>query len=97
MPVITKVNPERLQAAAILRNGEVLERRLQSHWELRAALDPDNPDPRQGLLGDIDGFVTTAGRFVDRSAARDVAIAAGQIGPMWKSASRPLLSSDIDW
>lgn len=88
---------EKLTAAAIKRNGEVLERGFKSHWQLRAALDPSDPDPRMPKLGDTDGFVTSAGRFVDRDNAKAVAIAAGQISPMWKTGTRKLLSSDINW
>lgn len=88
---------ERLKAAAILRDGQVLERGFRSHYQLRRAIDPDDPDPRISKLGDVDGFVTTAGRFVDRSEARTVAIEAKQISPEWKNAGRQLLSSDINW
>jgi hypothetical protein len=88
---------ERLKAAAILRDGKVLERGFRSHYQLRQAIDPDDPDPRMGQLGDTDGFITTNGRFVDRDEAREVALAAGQIHPSWKTAARKLLSSDINW
>lgn len=88
---------EKLQAAAIVRDGAVLERGFKSHWQLRAALNPDDPDPRIGLPGDVEGFVTTTGRFVDRDEAKTVGLAAGQIGTMWKDAKRALLSSDINW
>lgn len=86
---------ERLKAAAILRDHAILERGFKSHYQLRQALD--DPDPRTSKPDDIDGFTTTENRFVDRYEARDVAIAAGQIHASWKTASRPLLSSDIDW
>jgi hypothetical protein len=76
---------ERLKAAAIMRNDEVFERGFRSHRELRQALGDDDPD--KGKPYDVDGFVTTEGRFVDRYDARAVAIAAGQIHP----------SSDVDW
>jgi hypothetical protein len=88
---------ERLKAAAIMRDGQMLERGFRSHWELRQALNPNDPDPRIGAPGDIDGFVTSEGRFVDRNGAREVAIAAGQIHQSWKAAKRALLSSDINW
>lgn len=88
---------ERLCAAAIKRDGEVHERGFKSHWELRAALNPESVDYRHGLPGDVDGFVTTSGRFVDREEARAVALESGQIGPMWRNAGRSLLSSDISW
>lgn len=60
---------ERLRAVAILRNGAVLERGFKAHWELRAALNPELMDHTQTIPGDIDGFITTANRFVDRAAA----------------------------
>jgi hypothetical protein len=88
---------ERLKSVAILRSEEVLERGFKSHYQLRLAIDPDDPDPRMPKLGDIDGFVTTTDRFVDRDEAKEVAIAAGQIHPSWKSATRKLLSSDVNW
>jgi hypothetical protein len=34
---------------------------------------------------------------VNRDEARDVAIAAGQIHPSWKTTARKLLSSDVNW
>lgn len=88
---------ERLVAAAIKRNGEVLERGFKSHWQLRAALDPNDPDPRTGLPGDVEGFVTSTGRFVDRAAAVHVGVASGQLHERWRAGGRPLLSSDINW
>lgn len=88
---------ERLKAAAIMRDGNVLERGFKSHYQLRQAIDPDNPDPRMSMLGDIDGFVTSTGRFVDRDEARTVAIASGQIHKSWETAQRALLSSDVNW
>lgn len=87
---------ERLTAAAIIRNGDVLERGFKSHWQLRQSLDP-TADPRMGEPGDVEGFTTSTGRFVSRDEAREVAIKAGQIHPSWKTAQRKLLSSDIDW
>ena len=88
---------ERLVATAIMRDGKMLERGFQSHWQLRAALNPERANFNQHVDGDIDGFVTSTGRFVDRFEARDVAIASGQIGPMWKDAVRDLLSADVNW
>jgi hypothetical protein len=86
---------ERLVAAAIKRDGIVLDRGFKSHWQLRSALD--DPDPKNGRPGDVDGFVTSTGRFVDRMEAREVGIAAGQINSTWRGAHRDLLSSDINW
>jgi hypothetical protein len=50
-----------------------------------------------GRRGDIDGFMTSTGRFVDRDEAKEVAIASGQVHERWKGVSRDLLSSDVDW
>jgi hypothetical protein len=85
---------ERLRAAAIMRDGTILERGFKSHWELRAALNPERDNHTETVPGDIDGFVTTTGRFVDRAEAQEVAFAAGQISALMR---RPLLSSDINW
>jgi hypothetical protein len=83
-------NAERLVSAAIVRDGQT-KHGLRSHYELRASLGDD--DPKVSRPGDIEGFLTDQGRFVDRWAARDVAVIAGQA----MAASRPLLSSDINW
>lgn len=88
---------ERLVSVAILRNDEVLDRGLKSHFQLRQSLNPNDTDPSIGEVGDIDGFMTSMGRFVDRDEARDVALASGQIHSSWRTASRDLLSSDVDW
>jgi hypothetical protein len=85
---------ERLRAVAILRDGVMLERGFKSHWQLRAALNPELPDHTKTIPGDVDGFVTTKDRFVDRWEGQDVAVAAGQLGTMM---GRPMLSSDLDW
>lgn len=89
-PLVT-VGREHLRAAAIIRGGAVLERGFKSHYELRAALtgDGDHREPN-----DIEGFVTTSGRFVGRREAKDVAVACGQLKP---GMTREVLSSDIDW
>lgn len=86
---------ERLTAAAIQRNGEVLERGFKSHYQLRAALGDTDPVCRQS--GDVEGFMTSTGRFVNRFEAKDIAIQAGQISDGWRDATRQLLSSDINW
>lgn len=84
---------ERLKAVAILRDGQMHERGFRSHYELRMALTGED----RSRPGDKDGFVTSTGRFVDRDQARHVAIAAGQISPQWKTGTRKLLSSDVNW
>jgi hypothetical protein len=88
---------ERLKAVAILRGDEVIERGFTSHYALRQAIDPDDSAPQISKPGDIEGFVTNEGRFVDRDEAKEIAIAAGQIHSSWKTATRKLLSSDINW
>jgi len=90
-----KAGVERLKAAAIIRDGEVQERGFKSHYELRQALG--DALPQTSNLMDTEGFITTTGRFVDRDEAKEVALACGQIGRMWKGSARKLLSSDIDW
>lgn len=79
-------NQERLQSVAISymlpKNG--------THGELRVAIDG-----ARVLV--CEGFSTTHGRFVNRTEAVAVGLAAGQLSPMWKAAQRNLLSSDVNW
>ena len=82
---------ERLKCAAIQRDGKVHDG-LRSHYELRQSLG--DPLPQTSNLNDVEGFLTTKGRFVTRAEAQNVALAAGQIRSLQ---GRPLLSSDIDW
>lgn len=93
-----KIKPgERLLAVAIIRNGEVRSTQFcRSHRELRQIIDPDG-DPNVSLPGDLEGFVTTNGRFLSRGQAVRVGIDAGQLDQRWREARRELLSSDIDW
>lgn len=86
-----KPGVERLQCAAIQRDGMV-HQGPRSHYELRQSLD--DPFPQTSNINDVEGFLTTAGRFVTRDEAQDVAVAAGQLRG---HQGRPLLSSDIDW
>lgn len=78
---------ERLIGCAIKRaNGQVTIMRQGSHSQLRE-YKPKDPT-------DLEGFMTSAGRFVDREEAQGIAIKAQQIrGRM----QRELLSSDIQW
>lgn len=92
-----KKSTERLTSVAIKRGDEVHHRGFKSHYMLRAALNPEHKDHRLTVEGDVDGFMTSAGRFVTRREARDVAIGAGQINESWRTAQRDLLSSDINW
>lgn len=86
----TATNAERLVSVAIKRDGEVHSRGFKGHAQLRAALGDDMPG--MPLPGDVDGFLTSTGRFVTRAEGKEVALAAGQCQPM----ARELLSSDID-
>jgi hypothetical protein len=91
------MNKEKLVSVAITRDDVVLDRGIRSHAQLRQAIDPSISNPSAGLHGDIDGFMTSTGRFVDRDEAKQVAIASGQVHERWKTVSRDLLSSDVDW
>jgi hypothetical protein len=82
---------EKLTAVAIIRDGVTESRGFKSHWELRYAMKDENP--QKGLPGDIEGFITSTGRFVTRHEAKSIAAEAGQAQPT----IRDLLSSDIDW
>lgn len=88
-------NKERLRAAAIKRNGEVIERGFKSHYQLRQALG--DPSPQTGNPNDIEGFITSSGRFLTRREAVPVGIACKQLAPGWADVQRELLSSDINW
>ncbi|WP_315740070.1 MULTISPECIES: hypothetical protein [unclassified Bradyrhizobium] len=90
------VGKERLACVAIKRDGEV-KGGLRSHYELRQSIDPNDPDPRVGKPDDIDGFLTSTGRFVTRKEARIIGIESGQLHHSWKDAKRDVLSSDINW
>lgn len=86
-----KHHAERLISAAIVRNG-VCHGSARSHADIRRALG--NTPPYERAPGDIEGFLTSRNRFVDRDTARSIAIAAGQVAP---SFNRELLSSDVRW
>lgn len=82
---------ERLKSAAIVRDGKVRDGG-RSHYDVRRSLG--DPSPQTSNLNDVEGFLTSTGRFVTREEAQDVALAAGQIRSLQ---GRPLLSSDINW
>lgn len=89
-------NAEKLVAVGIERAGIIhsgAAHRLRSHWELRLNMGDERPEKEQP--GDVNGFMTSAGRFLTRSQAVPVAIAAGQLRP--GDMGRELLSSDIRW
>jgi hypothetical protein len=87
------INPdvERLVSVAIRRVGETYGYGFTSHYALRLALSGDGDDRHPG---DIEGFMTSTGRFVERREAADVALQAGQIH---SAMQRELLSSDVHW
>jgi hypothetical protein len=87
-------NAERLVSVAIQRDGEVHSRGFKSHYALRAALG--DKFPQQHHPDDVEGFMTSEGRFVDRHDAKHIAVNSGQIPPSWQKSGRRLLSSDID-
>ncbi|MBB5985985.1 hypothetical protein [Sphingobium lignivorans] len=86
---------ERLIAVAIQRGPTLTSSAFKSHVDLRMALGDQNP--YLGQPGDIDGFMSSTGRFLTRRDAVSVAIKAGQLSPRWLNATRELLSSDINW
>jgi hypothetical protein len=88
---------ECIVAVAIIRDHEVISRGFRSHYELRQALNPELHDHSIAKPGDVEGFVTSLGRFVNRRDAKGVAIASGQISDRWKTVERDVLSSDIRW
>jgi len=88
---------ERLTGVGIRRAGEIygLGSRFTSHWQLRAAMG--DTDPQHRTRGDIEGFITSSGRFVTREEAKPIGVASGQLSPAWSGVGRELLSSDINW
>lgn len=86
---------ERLESAAIKRDGVLHGGGFKSHWEIRAALG--DAESNKSKMTDEEGFLTSAGRFVTRREAIDVGIASGQVGEGWRTAWRALLSSNINW
>ncbi len=82
---------EHLTAAAIERDGVVHSDGARAHWEIRYALGDENP--QRGQRDDVEGFLTSEGRFLTRWEAMKVGEIAGQCRPT----GRELLSSDIDW
>jgi hypothetical protein len=85
---------ERLTHTAIHRAGKI-EWGFQSHYQLRQSLGDSDPHSHQ--MGDVEGFMTSNGRFVTRFEAKDIAIESKQISDGWRTAKRELLSSDINW
>lgn len=91
---------ERLTGVAIKRDGVLHERgaSIREHWRLRTIVNPLGTLPAdRRATGDVDGFMSSEGRFVTRWEARDIAIHSGQLHERWKSSAREPLSSDINW
>lgn len=87
-------NAERLVNAAIMRGSNEIhtaDGTARSHWEVRFDLGDEYPNRRNP--DDIEGFLTSTGRFVTRFEAQIIGEASGQCRPQ----GRELLSSDIDW
>lgn len=88
---------ERLTGVAIKREGVIysLPHYYGGHKVMR-----DNLVAKKlawMLDGDIEGFITSTGRFVNRAEAKAVALLAGQLGQQWSGPTREVLSSDINW
>jgi len=80
---------ERLVSVAIKR-GDDIHKWFRSHAELRSSLGDKNP--YEPTPGDIAGFWTSEGRFLQRHQANRVGHAAGQC----QIIGREFLSSDVD-
>ena len=89
---------ERIVGVALMRNGAMLmgNGKYTSHAELRHAINP-SLFCSESVKGDIEGFVTSRDRFVNRDEAKSVGVASGQLRPIWKNSNMKLLSSSIDW
>ncbi len=90
-PIPPKIRAERLVSAAIIRGGVTHDNGSRSHYALRNFMG--DASPMTSPPGDIEGFMTSTGRFVDRREAQLIGEGSGQCRPQ----GRPLLSSDINW
>lgn len=87
---------EKLVGCVLRRDGVEYgrDRQYRDHASLRREIGgTDLFDPYKPVAGDICGFLTNRGNFLDRRHARAIAHMAGQA----TSSGRELLSSDIDW
>ena len=82
---------EHLVAAAIVRDGTIHSNGARAHYEIRHQLGDDNCS--QSNPDDVEGFLSSTGRFLTRREAMVIGERAGQCRPM----VRDLLSSDIRW
>jgi hypothetical protein len=80
-----------LIACYIKRDGEYHSLGFRNHYAIRAALGDESP--KTSKEGDEEGFVTSDGRYLNRSEARLLGAKNGQCS----AASRGLLSSDVNW
>lgn len=96
-PASEMTKAERLVSVAIKRGEDILAKGFKSHYDLRASIGPPGVDHSKHVEGDVDGFLTSEARFVERPEAKMVAIRSGQIPESWKQARRELLSSDVNW
>lgn len=88
-----KIEPERLVACCLKRDGGMISRALKSHAEIRRFLGDANPYVERP--GDECGFFTSTGRYVNRREAAPVGVRSGQLPEGW--GDREVLSSDIEW
>ena len=84
-------NVECLVSAAIRRDGLTYAGH-RTHADIRHALG--NTPSYEHVPGDIEGFLTSENRFVDRNEAVRIGQQAGQVPPNF---GRELLSSDVKW
>lgn len=97
MPASEMTKAERLVSVAIKRGDDILAKGFLSHYALRESIGPAGVDHSKHVEGDVDGFLTSEARFVERPEAKMVAIRSGQIPESWKQTRRDLLSSDVNW
>lgn len=76
---------ERLTGVAIQRGADLLQMVEGSHAQLRGWKDSEPAD--------IEGFMTSTGRFVGRGVAQVIGLESGQVTVK----GRQMLSSDVVW
>lgn len=85
--------PEQLSACAIVRDGNIHSYGFRSHAQIRSWLGDTDAYEQKHRPNDIEGFMTSKDRFVNRREGQLIAEESGQCQPM----RRELLSSDILW
>jgi len=83
--------PTMIVAAAILHDGQIWTGSRHSDLIYQAVRDNPDMDPFR-VSQDEQGFLTDDGRFVSRTAAKVIAVKAGQISP---DDDRALLSEHL--